>query len=208
MDLQFYGGNCLVLSSKGVRLVIDDNLTELGQKDVIRTDDIAVYTAAHGVPKTARLVIDGPGEYEVSGLSIVGIAARGHMDEEKAHSATMYKVMFDDTNYLFIGHIYPELNDDQLETIGMVDVMVAPVGGNGYTLDSVGALHLVKKIEPKVFIPTHYDEAGVHYPVEQQSLDQALKNLSMEQKEPVAKFRYKPGESLNNTTQLVILERS
>ena len=32
MDLQYFGGNCVVLSSKGVRLVFDDNLADLGER--------------------------------------------------------------------------------------------------------------------------------------------------------------------------------
>lgn len=208
MDLQYYGGNCVVLSTKGVRLVIDDNLADLGLKPIAKSEDVALFTGTHGLPAVQpRLIIDGPGEYEVSGLSIVGIAARGHMDPEKTQLATMYKVMADDTNYLFTGHVYPDLSDDQLETIGMVDVLVIPVGGNGFTLDPVGALRLIKKIEPKVVVPTHYSDGHAHYAVEQQTLDQALVNLAMEAGEPVAKYHFKPMDAAN-TTQLVVLSRS
>lgn len=208
MDLQYLGGNCLVLYGRGVRFVLDDNLSELGLKPAARQDDIVAYSGTHSMPKASpRLVIDGPGEYEVSGLSIIGIAARAHVDPEGTHNATMYKVMVDDASYLFTGHIYPDLNDDQLESIGMIDVMVAPVGGNGYTLDPVGALQLVKKVEPKVFIPVHYAEGDLRYPVEQQTLEQALKNLGMEPKDTTTKFRYKPAEA-TNTTQLIVLSRS
>ena len=208
MDIQYFGGNCMVLSNKGVRMVIDDNLAELGLKEIAKADDIAVYTSAHGLPKIApRLVIDGPGEYEVSGLSTVGIAARAHMDDEGTSNATVYKITVDDTNYLVTGHIYPDLNDDQLETIGTVDVMIVPVGGNGYTLDPTGALQVIKKVEPKIVIPTHYAETAISYPVPQQSLEQALKTLGMEPKETVAKYRFKPIEA-TNTTQLVVLSRN
>lgn len=198
----------MLLSNKTMRVLIDDNLLELGLKEVVKPDDIVLYTGAHGVPKiTPRLVIDGPGEYEVGNLSVVGVAARAHIDEEGSSNATLYKMMFDDTNYLITGHLYPDLNDDQLEIIGMVDVMVVPVGGNGYTLDPIGALQLIKKIEPKIVIPTHYAEDGIAYPVPQQALEQALKAMGMEVKEPVAKFRYKAGD-LGNTTQLVVLARN
>ncbi len=207
MDIQFYGGNCVALSSKGVRLVVDDTLPELGLKTVTKTDDVALFTGVHTAVKTAaRLMFDGPGEYEVSGLSIVGIAARAHMDPEGTKNATMYKIMTDDANYLITGHVYPDFSDAQLEAIGMADVMIVPVGGNGYTLDPTGALQLIKKVEPKIVVPTHYAENGMHYPVDQQSLEQALKNLGMEPKETTAKFRFKPGEA-SDATQLVIISR-
>ena len=207
MDLQYGGGNCVVLSSKGVRLVADDNLAELGAKSVTKPEDILLYTGIHGAPAAQpRLLIDGPGEYEVAGLSIVGIAARSHIDPEGTHAATMYKVMADDTSYLITGHIFPDLSDDQLETIGMVDVLVVPVGGNGYTLDPAGALQVIKKIEPKIVIPTHYADDGLHYPVVQQTLEQALKGLGMEPKDTASKFHFKRGDVLD-TTQLIVVSR-
>jgi L-ascorbate metabolism protein UlaG (beta-lactamase superfamily) len=209
MDIQYYGANCLVFTNKNFRLVIDDNLSELGLKPIIKKDDIVVFTGSHKeLNVEPKLLIDQPGEYEVSGLSITGIAARSHMDEPDAHSVTMYKIVFAETSYLITDHIYPDLDDDQLETIGTVDVMFVPVGGNGYTLDATGALQLIKKIEPKLVIPTHYAEDDIHYPVVQQSLEQALKNLGMEPKETITKLHLKPGEPINETVQLVVLDRN
>src|SRR3982751_6065545 len=115
MDIQFYGANCLVLGFKGVRVVIDDNLADIGGKSVTKPGDIVLFTGAHGNPAVeTKLTIDGPGEYEVSDVSVYGIAARGHMDEEGAHTATMYKVLTNDLNIFIPGHIYPDLTDAQL----------------------------------------------------------------------------------------------
>jgi L-ascorbate metabolism protein UlaG (beta-lactamase superfamily) len=209
MEVQFYGANCVVINGKQGRLVIDDNLSELGAKAVAKEGDLALFTvASHPEPtQTPKLLIDQPGEYEVSGVSVYGIAARAHMDEEIQVSATMYKLILDDMSILITGHVYPELSDDQLETIGMVDIMFVPVGGNGYTLDSVGALKLIKKIEPKLVIPTHYDDPSLNFPVPQQPLDQALKVLAMEPRETVAKLKLK-GTLLGDVTQLMVLEKS
>jgi hypothetical protein len=208
MDIQFYGANCIVIGGKQVRLVIDDNLAELGAKTATKEGDVTLFTSLHGDPAHApKLLVDRPGEYEVSGVSIFGIAARAHIDEEKKKTATMYKVVIDDFNVLITGHIYPELSDAQLEAIGMIDVMFVPVGNSGYTLDGIGALKLVKKIEPKLVIPTHYEDGGLNYPVPQQSLEQALKALAMEPKETTPKLRLKPGD-LADLTQLIVLERS
>lgn len=208
MDLQFYGANCVVASGKQARIVIDDNLAELGAKSVTREGDIALLTASHEQPAPGvKLLIDQPGEYEVAGVSVYGISARGHMDEEGKKTATMYKLVAEDLSILVTGHIYPELSDDQLEAIGMVDVMIVPVGGNGYTLDGIGALKLIKKVEPKLVIPTHYDDPRLNFDVPQQTLEQALKSLAMEPKETVAKLKLKPAD-LGEVTQLVVLEKA
>jgi len=208
MDIQFYGANCLLLTGKQVRLVVDDNLAELGAKSIIKEGDVVLYTGPHAdFPESAKLVVDQPGEYEVSGVSIFGIAARAHIDTEDQKTITMYKIVLEDLNALITGHIFPELTDAQLEAIGMVDVMFVPVGGNGYTLDGIGALKLIKKIEPKLVIPTHYEDSKLHFAVPQQPLDQALQALGMEPKETTSKLRVKPAD-LGDLTQLIVVEHS
>lgn len=210
MDLQFFGANCLVASDKGVRLVVDDNLSSLGAKSVTKDGDIALQTspvlklADKAVPK---LVISGPGEYEVSGVSVYGIAARGHLDEPGETNATMYKLVHNGLSVLFTGHIYPELTETQLDQVGEVDAMFVPVGGSGYTLDAIGALKLVKDIEPKIVVPTHYDDKSLKFEMPQAELSQVLKELGMEPKEATSKLKLKPGE-LSDVTQLIILEKS
>lgn len=211
MDIQFYGANCLVFSTVGnnrVRVVIDDNLADLGGKSVTKPGDIVLFTGAHGSPAVeTKLTIDGPGEYEVSDVSVYGIPARGHMDEPGTHTATMYKVITKDLSIFIPGHIYPDLTDDQLETIGIVDVMAVPVGGNGYTLDPLGALKIIKKIEPKLIIPTHFESKGLNYPVPQQDLGHVLHEMSMEPKETVQRLKVKDTD-LPDITQLIVLEQS
>lgn len=207
MDIQFYGANCLTLATKHARIVIDDNLKELGAKTITKAGDIVLFTQAHEDPATeSKIVINQPGEYEVSGISIYGVAAQAHIDETGKRTATMYKIVTDDLRILVAGHIYPELSEAQLESIGMIDVMIVPTGGNGYTLDPVGALKVIKKVEPKLVIPTHYDDDNLSFPVSQQPLEEAVKVFAMEVKEPVAKLKLKSSE-LDEVLTLAPLER-
>lgn len=207
MELQYYGANCIRLVTKKASVTVDDNLQELGLQGVIRPGDICLFTAAYGSTKSAaKLVIDQPGEYEVSDISVHGISARAHMDEAGSQTATIYKLIIDDLRVAILGHVYPELSDTQLEQLGTIDLLITPVGGNGYTLDAIGALKMIKKIEPKVVVPTHYADSEIDYPVPQQPLSEALKGLAMEPKETVDKLKLKSGE-MGDTTQLIVLER-
>ena len=207
MELQYYGANCLRLSAKKAQIVVDDNLSKLGLKSITKPTDISLRTSREFPEHTQTAFrAEMPGEYEVAGVVIHGIAARAHMDEEGKKSAVIYTIEADDTKVLVLGHIYPELSEDQLEQIGMVDIAVVPVGGNGYTLDGAGALKVIKQIEPKVVIPTHYADAKINYEVPQAPLDEAVKNLGMEVYETAAKYKIKPAE-LSDTSRLVVLER-
>ena len=207
MDIQFYGANCVALSTGKVRVVVDDNLIDLGGKAVLKAGDIALYTAAHSLPEQeVKMIINGPGEFEASDVSVYGIPMRAHIDEEKQTNSTMYKIVANDIKVLVTGHIYPEISESQLEAVGVVDVLIVPVGGNGYTLDPVGATTLIKEIEPKLVIPVYYDDSTLKLPMPAQGLDQALQGLGMEPRERTAKLKVKSSD-LGETVQLVVLEK-
>jgi hypothetical protein len=207
VELTFYGANCVRLAAKKAHITVDDNLAALGLKTVTKSADISLRTNKM-LPKhpEAAFSAEMPGEYEVSGVVIRGIAARAHMDEEGQHSAVIYTIEADDTKVVILGHIYPELSEDQLERIGLADIAVVPVGGMGYTLDGAGALKVIKQIEPKVVIPTHYSDKAIRYEVPQAELADAVKNMGMEITETVAKYKIKPSE-LSDTSRLIVLER-
>ena len=82
MEIQYYGANCVRLSAKKANIVIDDNLAELGLKSVTKAGDIALFTGPHGdTAVETKIIIDQPGEYEVSDISVHGIGAQAHLDE-------------------------------------------------------------------------------------------------------------------------------
>lgn len=208
MDIQFYGANCVAISTGKIRVVVDDNLADLGGKSVSKQGDIVLFTAVHAVPKQeVKMIVDGPGEYEASDVSIYGIPMRAHIDEEKQTNSTVYKIVSRDIKVLVLGHVYPEMSESELEEIGVVDVLIVPVGGNGYTLDPVGAAMLIKEIEPKLVVPVYYDDPSLKFPVPAQTLDQALQALGMEPRERTARFKVKSAD-FGETMQLVVLEKS
>lgn len=209
MEIEFYGANCFKISSKKATVVVDDNLDKLGSKSITKTGNILLNTFAQDEPKAdIKLLIDQPGEYEVSNVSIMGVAARSHMEEQGQNSATMFKVIVDDIKIAIVGHVYPELSDSQLEALGTIDILLIPVGNSGYTLDATGALKIIKKIEPKIVVPSHYADSKIKYEVPQQNLGDAIKELAMEPKERVAKLKLKPADLyLVEGTQLIVLER-
>lgn len=207
MELQYFGANCLRLSARKAQVVVDDNLDKIGLKSVTKPTDISLRTSREfPARKDSLFSAELPGEYEVAGMVIQGIAARSHMDEEGKKTAVIYTIQADDTKVVILGHIYPELSEEQLEQIGLVDVVVVPVGGNGYTMDGISALKVVKQLEPKVVIPTQYADKAIKYEVPAAALDEAVKDLGMEVSERLPKFKIKPAE-LSDSTKLVVLER-
>ena len=192
MDFEYKGGNCVVMTSKHGVVVIDGKLSSLGLKDVQPKDAIELETQNNLAGADGRVTIDMPGEYEVNNISIKGVAAARMIDFDGSLQATMYRVAFPDFAVAVIGHIASPLTDEQLEELGVVDILIVPVGGGGYTLDAHHAVEIVRKIDPKVVIPTHYADKQVKYEVPQADLDPFIKELGAPH-ETMAKWKVKGG---------------
>lgn len=196
MELEYKGGNCVVVSHKKDTFVTDPKVSDLGLKDQGMKATVQLLTQPRfaAAASDETMVIDGPGEYEINNCSIWGIAAQTHLEPTGPKAATMYKLDLGEVSLAVLGHIAPNLTDDQLETIGVVDVLVIPVGGYGYTLEPKQAVKIVRSIEPKIVIPVHYAEPGVTYEVTQAPLDEFLKELGATAEEPLVKLKLKGGQ--------------
>ncbi len=207
MEIQYYGANCIRIVYKKSAVIIDDNLAELGLASATKEGDVLLRTFGEFTPKkTPKIIIDGPGEYEVSNISVKAIAARAHMDAENEHTATMYKIDIADIRVAVVGHIFADLSEQQLEEMGTIDVLIVPIGNSGYTLDAIGASKVIRKFEPKIVIPTHYADKEVKYEVPQVELEDAIKDLPFEMKDKTPKLKLKSSD-LPVIPELVILER-
>jgi L-ascorbate metabolism protein UlaG (beta-lactamase superfamily) len=181
MDIEYKGANAILLSTKQATVAVDPKLSSAGLKDI--TGKFAVELATQEefiVPKEDALVISSPGEYEVKGVSVKGIAAQRHIDTpDDGKKAVIYKVTANDITLGIIGHVVTPLTEEQLESLGMLDVLVIPIGGNGYTLDAHEATQVVRQINPKVVIPTYYSDTALKYEVPPQDLEPFVKEMGV-----------------------------
>ena len=180
-DIEYKGGNCVVISSKKINIITDPKLSLVGLKDANVKGDIELATESRFAinSDTTKLVIESPGEFGIGDFDIHGVAAQRHLDTENdpLHS-TMYRIELGDIAIAIVGNIYENLSDDQLEELGVVDILVVPVGGGGYTLDPTGAVKVTRQIDPKIVIPVHYADAALKYEVPQLDVDAFIKELS------------------------------
>lgn len=210
-DIEYKGGNGLIISTKKTELVIDPNLDVVGLKPLGVKDKVEVATEARlAVNGTnAILNIEGPGEYEVGELSIHGIPARRHLDGDGTEkNTTIYRIEVGGTRLAVLGNVAPQLSEDQLEEIGVIDILILPVGGGGLTLDATSAVSLVRSIDPKVVIPIHYADSSLTYEVPQESVEIFVKELAAQTEKVAGKFKVKNPSALPPVLTVVELSRS
>jgi len=208
-EVEYKGANTVVISTKKSTLVTDPKLSLVGLKDASTKDAVELATEARFAlnNEAARLNIEGPGEYGVGEFDIKGISAQRHLDSESDPLlSTMYRVEVNDIRVAILGNIYEKLSDTQLEELGLIDVLIIPVGGNGYTLDATGAANLTRKIDPKVVIPVHFAENDLKYEVPQESLDIFVKELGAPVEE-MPKYKLKQSTLLPTALTIVHLTR-
>ncbi len=207
-DVEYKGGNTVLISTKKAVIVVDPKLSIVGLKDTVLKDSVELATESRFAINSddARLVIEGPGEYGVADFDILGLPVQRHLDAE-GQLSTMYRIEVGDVRIGLLGNIYEKLSDDQLEALGLIDILILPVGGNGYTLDATGAANLVRKIDPKVVIPVHYADATLKYEVPQDTLETFVKELGAPV-EATPKYKVKAASTIPASLMVIELMRS
>lgn len=155
-----------------------------------------------GTPKVVR----GPGEYEIGGVSIFGISTF-HDNEQGAKRGrnTVFVITIDGITICHLGDLGHKLLEEQVGSIGSVDILLVPIGGV-YTIDAGVAASIVASIEPSVVIPMHYKVPGATSEL-LSSLDSADKFVRELGVEPLKEAKFVVAkESLPEEMQLVILE--
>lgn len=209
-EIEYKGANSVVISSRKASIVTDPKLSLVGLKDVSVKDAVELATEARFVIESedAKLIIEGPGEYGIADFDISGIAAQRHLDAEtEPKISTIYRVETADIRTAVIGNIYEKLSEDQLEEIGIIDVLVIPVGGSGYTLDATGATTIIRQIDPKIVIPVHYADDAIKYEVPQSDLEIFTAELGVPVEE-APKLKLKNAAALPQTLTVFKLARS
>jgi L-ascorbate metabolism protein UlaG (beta-lactamase superfamily) len=209
-EIEYKGGNGIVIATKKTTALVDPKLSLVGLKDLIVKDAVEIATEPRFVVngKDSQLVIEGPGDYELGDFSVSGISATRHLDTEADEKiATIYRIEVGDARIALVGNIAPKLSEEQLESLGVVDILILPIGGNGYTLDATSAAGIVRQVDPKVVIPTSYADSALKYEVPQDALETFTKELGAPV-ETVAKYKIKTESSLPLTLTVVEITRS
>lgn len=209
-EIEYKGGNGVVIAGKKATLIFDPKLSLVGLKDIKTIDAVVVATETRFVSGAddAKVLLDGPGEYEVADFTIRGTAATRHIDTpDQEKLATIYRVECSDVRIGVIGNIDPKLSESQYEALGVIDILIIPVGGGGYTLDATSAATIVRSAEPKVVIPVHYAEPGLSYEVPQDTLETFVKELGA-QFEETQKLKVKSVSTLPQVLTVIKIDRS
>jgi L-ascorbate metabolism protein UlaG (beta-lactamase superfamily) len=212
MQITWYGHSCFRLRNRGGTVVTDPYGDGIGYSlPRLRAD---IVTVSHDHPDHASVqavkgnpsIINGPGEYEIKGVFIIGIST--HYDETRKQAGirnTVYVFDFEGLTVCHLGDLRRVPTQSQVEELGDVDVLLVPVGG-GSTLGSAEASEVISLLEPKIVIPMHY-QTDLLQGLKLQPVDQFLKEMGIKDAEPQDMLKLTKS-GLPSETQVIVMSCS
>jgi L-ascorbate metabolism protein UlaG (beta-lactamase superfamily) len=147
--------------------------------------------------------IRGPGEYEVAGVSVIGVPTFHDAEKGAKHGRnTVYLIEIDDVRVCHLGDLGHRLDDAEAEAIASPDVLLVPVGGHT-AINAAQAAEVVRQLEPRFVVPMHYAIPGLKLQLD--PLDRFLKEMAVTSAEPQPKLSVQ-ASSGEYETKVVVLE--
>jgi L-ascorbate metabolism protein UlaG (beta-lactamase superfamily) len=209
MEISWLGHSCFRIRGSHATIITDPYPPSLGYSLGKPTARIVTVSHQHpghsyvqGIGGGPRLVTS-PGEYEISGVLIIGIAT--FHDGEKGRKRgknTVYLIQVDEIAVCHLGDLGHALTAEQVEELDDVDVLLLPVGGVS-TIDATMAAEVVRQLEPKVVVPMHYKTEALGWELE--PVERFLKEIGGEQVVSQPKLSF-TRSSLPASTQVFLLD--
>jgi L-ascorbate metabolism protein UlaG (beta-lactamase superfamily) len=207
VEVTFLGHSSFRLRGKDVSVVTDPYKSPAGQPPLkVQADVITIshdqegynnHGAVLGDPK----IIRGPGEYEIRGVLITGVAT--YLDSASGRERgrnTVYVMQMDDLRLCHVGGLGHVLSTEQIDEIGPVDVLFVPA--TSPVLDIAKTAEVISQIEPTIIVPMHVpstDEAGMA------AIEKFCHEMGLRQIVPQPKLAI-TRSSLPQETQVVVLD--
>ena len=216
MDITYLGHSSFKIKTRTATIITDPfDAKMVGLKYPQNESDIVTVSHNHGdhnaTDKVAgfKKVIEGPGEYEVAGVSLMGYSTfHDAKNGEERGKNTIYVIEAEGLRILHLGDLGHIPGEDIIDEIGDVDVLMIPVGGF-YTIGPKEAVEIVSKLEPYFVIPMHYKAEGMNAELADKlsPLDDFLKESGLTT-ENLPKFTLKKEDILEDqNTKVIVLEK-
>lgn len=212
MEIVYLGHSSFRLKGKQASVVTDPYGASFGKFP--REIEADIVTISHGHPdhnevknvKGTPFVIDGPGEYEVKDVSVVGVHTFHDSNEGADRGVnTVYVIEMDGLRIAHLGDLGHKLSESQLSEIGPIDIVMVPTGGQ-FTIDAKTATEVVRQVDPWIVIPMHYQQEGITLPSEVSGVEVFMKESGKEAPQPLPKLVIS-ADKLPTELQIVLLDR-
>ena len=166
LKLTWLGHACFALEAEGYRILLDPyapgyvpglDRVDVSANKVLCSHDHADHGWKEGIPAPLNEI---PCPFTVEAMQVFHDDQMGTLRGLN----TIHVVEYKGIRVAHLGDLGHDLDDDQIEELGKLDVVLIPVGGT-YTLDCQQASDLANRLQVKTVIPMHYRRADVGFEV-------------------------------------------
>ena len=209
MDINWLGHSCFRIRGSHATVITDPYSPNLGYSLGKPTARIVTVSHQHpghsyisGIGGDPKPVL-GPGEYEISGVLIIGMTTfHDREGGKKRGKNTAYLIEVDEVSVCHLGDLGHVLTTEQVEEIDNIDVLLLPVGGVS-TIDAPMAAEVVRQLEPKAVVPMHYKTEALKRELE--PVDRFLKEMGIKEADSQPKLSFTKA-NLPASTQVFLLD--
>src|SRR5919202_1514596 len=156
MDVTWLGGSCVRLHAGGVSVLTDP--FDLHLPGGTLSADVVTLSLREARDRllaagTYRLV-DGPGEYEIKGIPVTGVATRRQVADGQDAAARnfVYSIQMDGVTACHLGRLNRQPSAQEVQEMGAPDVLFVPLG-EPHGLAVPQAVALTSQLEAKLLVP-------------------------------------------------------
>lgn len=216
MQIKYLGHASFLIKTKDARVVTDPYDSKMVGLKFPKTEADVVTISHHhpdhnkaDVVSGTPLTLDWPGEYEKNGVRIFGFKSFHDKSQGSERGENiLFKFEAEDVSILHCGDMGVVPTQELLDEIGDIDILMVPVGGF-YTIGPEDAVEVVKKIEPSIVIPMHYNDPALDQKTfgKLSTLADFLKKFGIEKPELVDQLTIKK-EELGEEIKIVPMRRT
>ncbi len=201
----------LITSDNGTKIVTDPYTYApgMGCSAIDETADVVTVSHEHGDHNNSAAVKGSPkvirDSAEVKGITFKAVVtSHDNLGGSQRGKNTIFCFAVDGVNLCHCGDLGHELNAEQVQAIGKVDVLMIPVGGF-FTIDAVTAAQVCNELKPKVILPMHYKTGKSQMPIN--PVDDFLKGKNNVTRSVDSEIEFKAGK-LPAAAQIIVLKPS
>jgi len=208
MEITWYGQGCFRMTERATLAVVTDpfdgsagmeppklkaDVVTISKVDDPKSNNISAIV---GAQRGDVRKITGPGEYEMGGVFITGVAMKA--DKKSTEKTTVYAFNFDGLTVAHLGGLSFVPTQSQIDALETVDVLLVPVSGEG-ELSASQASEVISMIEPSIVVPMGYGAKRT------EALNKFLKEMGISSPKSQELLKVTKNQ-LPEDTQVVLLE--
>lgn len=161
----------IIETADGIKILTDPYANNMGYAPISEKVDLVTISHKHHDHNNIKMLTEGFTTIEkvstadFKGIKVTGIKSwHDNLKGVTKGSNIIYVFEIDGLRLVHMGDLGHQLNEEQIDAVGKVDIAMIPVGGT-FTINAKGAVKVMDAVKPRIVIPMHYKTPVLSFPI-------------------------------------------